>query len=298
MDSVINVDNLSKTYGKTTVLSDVSLTIPKGAVYGFIGPNGAGKSTTMKIILGLVQPSNGEVEIFGERLTSRNRREFMLKVGGMIEEPAGYPHLTGMENIEVVRRLLGFPRENIEWALDIVGLEQAKNKKVSQYSLGMKQRLGIALAICRRPALLVLDEPTNGLDPYGIDEMRDLLANLAANEGTTIMVSSHILSELEKVSTHFGILHRGKLIFEGSRSDLLNTHSPSLFIRVDNNEKCLSLFPSASHVGGGIELPDIPDCDITQVCETIIASGLNIFEVTRSRESLEEIFMSLTVDSK
>ncbi|QDZ43302.1 ABC transporter ATP-binding protein [Corynebacterium sp. sy039] len=296
MDNVISVEHLSKTYGKTTVLSDVSLTIPKGAVYGFIGPNGAGKSTTMKIILGLVQPSKGEVEVFGERLTSRNRRDFMLKVGGMIEEPAGYSHLTGIENLEVVRRLLGFPRENIEWALDIVGLGQAKNKKVSQYSLGMKQRLGIALAICRRPALLVLDEPTNGLDPYGIDEMRDLLAHLAANEGTTIMVSSHILSELEKVSTHFGILNKGKLIFEGSRSQLLNAHSPSLFVRVDNVEKCLSLFPSASQVGGGVELPGIPDHGITKVCETIIASDLQILEVTRSRESLEEIFMSLTAE--
>lgn len=296
MSSVISVEHLSKVYGSSTVLNDVSLTIPKGAVYGFIGPNGAGKSTTMKIILGLVEPSKGEVKVFGERLTAHNRRDFMLKVGGMIEEPAGYSHLTGVENLEVVRRLLGFPKENIEWALDIVGLGQAKKKRVSQYSLGMKQRLGIALAICRRPSLLVLDEPTNGLDPYGIDEMRDLLAHLAANEGTTIMVSSHILSELEKISTHFGILNKGKLIFEGSRSQLLDVHSPSLFIRVDNVEKCLSLFPDSSRVGGGVELSGISDREITRVCEEIIASGLQIFEVTRSRESLEEIFMSLTAE--
>lgn len=296
MSSVISVEHLSKVYGSSTVLNDVSLTIPKGAVYGFIGPNGAGKSTTMKIILGLVEPSKGEVKVFGERLTAHNRRDFMLKVGGMIEEPAGYSHLTGVENLEVVRRLLGFPKENIEWALDIVGLGQAKKKRVSQYSLGMKQRLGIALAICRRPSLLVLDEPTNGLDPYGIDEMRDLLAHLAANEGTTIMVSSHILSELEKISTHFGILNKGKLIFEGSRSQLLDVHSPSLFIRVDNVEKCLSLFPDSSRVGGGVELSGISDREITRVCEEIIASGLQVFEVTRSRESLEEIFMSLTAE--
>lgn len=296
MSSVISVEHLSKVYGSSTVLNDVSLAIPKGAVYGFIGPNGAGKSTTMKIILGLVEPSKGEVKVFGERLTAHNRRDFMLKVGGMIEEPAGYSHLTGVENLEVVRRLLGFPKENIEWALDIVGLGQAKKKRVSQYSLGMKQRLGIALAICRRPSLLVLDEPTNGLDPYGIDEMRDLLAHLAANEGTTIMVSSHILSELEKISTHFGILNKGKLIFEGSRSQLLDVHSPSLFIRVDNVEKCLSLFPDSSRVGGGVELSGISDREITRVCEVIIASGLQIFEVTRSRESLEEIFMSLTAE--
>ena len=295
MRNVISLENLTKTYRKTEVVSHITLNIPEGAVYGFIGPNGAGKSTTMKMILGLVEPTEGNIRLFDEPLTFKNRGAFVSRIGEMIEEPAGYGHLTAEENLEIVRKLLEFPKKNIDWALDIVGLSFAKKKKVREFSLGMKQRLGIALAICRKPALLILDEPTNGLDPYGIEEIRILLSRLATQEGATVMVSSHILAELEKVSTHFGILNHGKLIFEGERSELVEKHSPALFIiRTNNPEKALSICGVGAQVSGGIEIPQISDSQISDVCRRLLAADIEIYEVSRPYRSLENIFMELT----
>lgn len=292
--NVVTLKNLSKSYGKKQVVQDISLTIPQGAIFGFIGPNGAGKSTTMKMILGLVPPSSGSIHLFGEDLSTQSRSTLVSSIGGMIEEPSGYAHLTATENLKIVQSLLHFPTENIDWALDIVGLQEAKNQKVGTFSLGMKQRLGIALAICRKPSLLVLDEPTNGLDPYGIEEMRALILRLAKEENVTVMVSSHVLAELEKIATHFAIINKGRMIFQGQRNELFDQHAPALFIRTTQIPEALAAIPTATAVLEGIEVPAIAEEEIPKVCATLLHAGVDFYEVSRPHQSLESIFMQLT----
>lgn len=292
--NVVTLKNLSKSYGKKQVVQDISLTIPQGAIFGFIGPNGAGKSTTMKMILGLVPPTSGSIHLFGEDLSTQSRSTLVSSIGGMIEEPSGYAHLTATENLKIVQSLLHFPAENIDWALDIVGLQEAKNQKVGTFSLGMKQRLGIALAICRKPSLLVLDEPTNGLDPYGIEEMRALILRLAKEENVTVMVSSHVLAELEKIATHFAIINKGRMIFQGQRNELFDQHAPALFIRTNHIPEALAAIPTATAVLEGIEVPAIAEEEIPKVCATLLHAGVDFYEVSRPHQSLESIFMQLT----
>ncbi|KAA8721200.1 ABC transporter ATP-binding protein [Corynebacterium spheniscorum] len=292
--NVVTLKSLSKSYGKKQVVQDISLTIPQGAIFGFIGPNGAGKSTTMKMILGLVPPTSGSIHLFGEDLSTQSRSTLVSSIGGMIEEPSGYAHLTATENLKIVQSLLHFPAENIDWALDIVGLQEAKNQKVGTFSLGMKQRLGIALAICRKPSLLVLDEPTNGLDPYGIEEMRALILRLAKEENVTVMVSSHVLAELEKIATHFAIINKGRMIFQGQRNELFDQHAPALFIRTNHIPEALAAIPTATAVLEGIEVPAIAEEEIPKVCATLLHAGVDFYEVSRPHQSLESIFMQLT----
>ncbi|AKE42079.1 ABC transporter ATP-binding protein [Corynebacterium kutscheri] len=292
--NVVTLTSVTKTYGKTDVVSDLSLNIPHGAVYGFIGPNGAGKSTTMKMLLGLIAPSSGSISLFGEQLTKTNRGKFVAAIGSMIEEPSGYAHLTAVENLKVVQSLLGFADENIDWALDIVGLNEARNKKVKAFSLGMKQRLGIALAICRKPSLLVLDEPTNGLDPYGIEEIRQLIVRLATQEEVTVMVSSHVLAELEKIASHLAIINKGKLVFEGARDELIAQHSPAVLIRTHDIEQALSAIPHSTPIHGGIEVAQVTDAEIPALCQALIDARIGFYEVSRPHQSLESIFMEMT----
>lgn len=291
---VVTLDKITKTYSKKPVVQDVSLNIPQGSIFGFIGPNGAGKSTTMKMILGLVPPTSGTIRLFGEDLTKQSRGKLVASIGGMIEEPAGYAHLTAVENLKIVQSLLSFPTENIDWALNIVGLTDARNQKVGTFSLGMKQRLGIALAICRKPSLLVLDEPTNGLDPYGIEEMRSLILRLAKEESVTVMVSSHVLAELEKIATHFAIINKGTIVFEGQRNELFGQHAPSLFVRTPDVRMAMSVIPNAVETIGGIEIPDVPEEEITPICRKLLEAEVQLYEISRPHQSLESIFMQLT----
>ena len=193
MQTVIETQSLSKIYGSRPAVDRVSLHVPQGCVYGFIGPNGAGKSTTMKMLLGLIHPSAGQVFLLDQELTAQNRLSLLRQTGSLIESPSGYLHLTAQENLTIVADLKGVSRKDISRVLEIVHLTKDRNRKVGQFSLGMKQRLGIAMALLGNPKLLILDEPTNGLDPAGIQEMRALLADMPAATGTTVFLSSHLL---------------------------------------------------------------------------------------------------------
>ncbi|MDE7432115.1 MAG: ABC transporter ATP-binding protein [Lachnospiraceae bacterium] len=217
--NIIETKNLTKSYTDFTAVSEVNLHIPKGAVYGFLGPNGAGKSTTMKMFLGLTKPTNGSFTIDGKKYPD-NRVEILKEVGSFIEAPAFYGNLSGEENLEIIRKILGLPKSSVSEALEIVGLTQFKKRLAKKYSLGMKQRLGLASALIGKPPILILDEPTNGLDPVGIHEIRTLIRSLPDKFGCTVLVSSHLLSEIELMADNIGILNHGHLLFEGTLDEL------------------------------------------------------------------------------
>ncbi len=219
--NMIETKNLKKTYGDFTAVEGINLHIKKGSVYGFLGPNGAGKSTTMKMFLGLTKPTEGTFVIDGKKYP-KNRMEILKEVGSFIEAPAFYGNLTGEENLDIVRKILGLPKYSVEEALDLVGLTQYKGRLARKYSLGMKQRLGRASALIGKPPILILDEPTNGLDPVGIHEIRTLIRSLPKKFNCTVLVSSHLLSEIELMAEDIGILNHGRLLFEGTLEELKN----------------------------------------------------------------------------
>lgn len=217
--NIIETKNLTKTYGDFTAVSHLNLHIRKGSVYGFLGPNGAGKSTTMKMFLGLTRPTGGSFRIDGKSYPS-DRVSILKEVGSFIEAPAFYGNLTGEENLEIIRRILGLPKSSVQDALELAGLSQFRKRLAKKYSLGMKQRLGLAGALIGRPPILILDEPTNGLDPVGIHEIRTLIKSLPQQFDCTVLVSSHLLSEIELMADDIGILNHGRLLFEGTMEDL------------------------------------------------------------------------------
>lgn len=217
--NIIETQNLTKSYADFTAVSGINLHIPKGAVYGFLGPNGAGKSTTMKMFLGLTKPTNGSFTINGKKYPD-NRVQILKEIGSFIEAPAFYGNLSGEENLEIIRKILGLPKSSVAEALEIVGLTQFKKRLAKKYSLGMKQRLGLASALVGKPPILILDEPTNGLDPVGIHEIRTLIRSLPEKFNCTVLVSSHLLSEIELMADTIGILNHGHLLFEGTLDQL------------------------------------------------------------------------------
>lgn len=223
--NIIETNNLTKSYADFTAVSGINLHIPKGTVYGFLGPNGAGKSTTMKMFLGLTKPTSGKFFIDGKHFPE-NRVEILKEIGSFIEAPAFYGNLTGYENLDIIRKILGLPKSSVSDALELVGLTQFKSRLAKKYSLGMKQRLGLAGALIGRPPILILDEPTNGLDPVGIHEIRTLIRSLPEQFDCTVLVSSHLLSEIELMADNVGILNHGRLLFEGTLNELkLNASS-------------------------------------------------------------------------
>lgn len=217
--NIIETENLTKTYGDFTAVSNLNLHIRKGSVYGFLGPNGAGKSTTMKMFLGLTQPTEGFFRIEGKTYP-KDRIAILKDIGSFIEAPAFYGNLTGEENLEIIRRILGLPKSAVADALELVGLTQYKKRPAKKYSLGMKQRLGLAGALIGHPPILILDEPTNGLDPVGIHEIRTLVRSLPEKYDCTVLVSSHLLPEVELMADDIGILNHGRLLFEGTMEEL------------------------------------------------------------------------------
>lgn len=216
MKEIIRTQNLSKRYGESLIVKSINLSVMEKTIYGFCGPNGAGKSTTLKMLLGLVRPTEGEISLFGREMTAKNRIEILRETGSLIESPSYYAHLTGRENLEILQGLLRVPKENVDRVLKIVRLDGQGKKKVSNYSLGMKQRLGLAGALLNFPKLLILDEPTNGLDPAGIQEMRELIRSLPEKYGMTVIISSHLLSEIDQIVDDIGIIANGKLKYQGS----------------------------------------------------------------------------------
>lgn len=222
MDYMITTEHLTKKYKNFVSVNQVSLHIRKGSIYGFLGPNGAGKSTTMKMLLGLTAPTKGSFSIDGKHFPE-DRMDILKEIGSFIEAPSFYANLTGRENLDVIRRILRLPKESVEDALELVGLTEFGDRLAKKYSLGMKQRLGLAGALLGRPPILILDEPTNGLDPSGIHEIRELVKSLPGLYDCTILISSHMLSEIELMADDIGILNHGRLLFEGSLDELRQT---------------------------------------------------------------------------
>jgi len=234
MNYIITTKQLTKKYKNFTSVNDVSLHIQKGSIYGFLGPNGAGKSTTMKMLLGLTAPTKGSFTIDGKRFPD-DRIAILKEIGSFIESPSFYANLTGRENLDIIRRILGLPKDVVWDALDLVGLTEFGGRLAKKYSLGMKQRLGLAGALLGRPPILILDEPTNGLDPSGIHEIRNLVKSLPDLYDCTVLISSHMLSEIELMADDIGILNHGQLLFEGSLDDLRQSALQSGFA-ADNLE--------------------------------------------------------------
>lgn len=293
---IVATDNLSKEYDGVYRVQELDIRIKEGDIYGFLGPNGAGKSTTMKMLLGLVKPTSGTIEIMGKPFNEKNLRDILASVGSLIESPSYYGHLTGRENMEIIRRLLDLPKKNIEEAVHIVRMENQMEKKVKNYSLGMKQRLGIAMALARFPKLLILDEPTNGLDPAGIEEMRELIKMLPKQYGMTVMISSHILSEIDQMATVVGIINQGCLIFQERMSVLDMQREPQIILRTSDNNHAFQLLKKANpqRTTDGLQIGALTDEQTGAVVQCLCSKGISVYRVEEHRESLEDIFLNLT----
>lgn len=297
MNNIVSTSKLSKKYGDTYRVKDVDLFVKKGDIYGFLGPNGAGKSTTLKMLLGLVKPTNGTFKIFDQEFES-NRSSILKEVGSLIESPSYYGHLSGIENMRVMQRLREVPDKNVAEALRIVRLENQKDKKVSHYSLGMKQRLGIAMALLAFPKLLILDEPTNGLDPAGISEIRELIQTLPRRYGITVLISSHLLSEIEQIATSVGIINNGKMLFQGEMDELKMKSKSTIAIKTDNNRLAKDILVRRGIVntqeGDFLMLRDIIDRQVVQINKELTNHDIGVLRIEEHKKSLENIFLSLT----
>ncbi|WP_370754260.1 ATP-binding cassette domain-containing protein [Gemmiger formicilis] len=298
MQTVIETKALCKQYGPHTAVDHVELHVPQGCVYGFIGPNGAGKSTTMKMLLGLIHPTAGRVRLLGQELTEKSRLPLLRQTGSLIESPAGYLHLTAQENLEIVADLKGVPHKDIGRVLDIVHLTQDRNRKVGQYSLGMKQRLGIAMALLGSPKLLILDEPTNGLDPAGIQEMRALIRNMPAATGATVLISSHLLGEMEQMVEQVGIIDHGHILFEGPLTELQRHSRGNVTLRLLDPAKAAPILRANGLTAHSdscvVTLPPLQDALLADLVQKLAACGAGVVELTPRTKTLEEIFLSLT----
>lgn len=298
MTIAIETEQLCKSYGKHMCVKNVDLRVPEGSIYGFLGPNGAGKSTTMKMILGLIKATQGRVSVFGEEMNQKNRLDILKDTGSLIESPSYYGHLTGRENLEIVRILKGADKSEVGEALKTVRMEKQQNKKAGAYSLGMKQRLGLAAALLGRPKLLLLDEPTNGLDPAGIQEMRELVRSLPERYGMTVMVSSHLLSEIDQMATHTGIIHKGELIFQDSLEHLHEHSRKRILLRTDNNAAALRILEEKGCRGkmaeDRVSLPDMEDEKVAFCIAALVKQNVGIIRVEEYQKNLEDIFLSLT----
>ena len=298
MQTVIETKALCKQYGPHTAVDHVELHVPQGCVYGFIGPNGAGKSTTMKMLLGLIHPTAGRVRLLGQELTEKSRLPLLRQTGSLIESPAGYLHLTAQENLEIVADLKGVPHKDIGRVLDIVHLTQDRNRRGGQDSLGMKQRLGIAMALLGSPKLLILDEPTNGLDPAGIQEMRALIRNMPAATGATVLISSHLLGEMEQMVEQVGIIDHGHILFEGPLTELQRHSRGNVTLRLLDPAKAAPILRANGLTAHSdscvVTLPPLQDALLADLVQKLAACGAGVVELTPHTKTLEEIFLSLT----
>lgn len=297
--SIISTSHLSKKYGSVLRVNDLDLRVPEGCIYGFLGPNGAGKSTTLKMILGLVRPTAGDIAVFGEPMMRRNRLAILKQVGSLIESPSYYGHLSGEENLRIVQTMRGVPEKNIREVLEIVRLTDAKDKRAAHYSLGMKQRLGLAAALLGYPRLLILDEPTNGLDPAGIQEMRELIKELPQRFGMTVVVSSHLLAEIDQMADHVGIIREGELVFQDSLTALHSRSKHHLALRTTDNLHAQTILRERRlHVSEGedgyLVLPLLNDDTTAALAELLVTQSIGVLRLEERQKSLEDIFLELT----
>ena len=298
-DLPIETAGLTRHFRDVRAVEELSLLVPRGCVYAFLGPNGAGKTTTIRMLLGLTRPDRGEIRLFGESLKRANRRALLRRIGALVETPSLYPHLTGYENLRVTQQLIGLNRSNIERVLGIVRLERDAHRLVKTYSHGMRQRLGIAVALLAEPALLILDEPTNGLDPAGIHEMRDLIRSFPAEHGITVFLSSHLLAEVEQLASHVGIVGRGHLLFEGTLGGLRSRQRERVVVEVDQPPLAATVL---RHAGWTVECVDASSltvelptqADVARATVALVAAAISLYQLRRVRPSLEDLFLDLT----
>lgn len=296
----IYTQGLTRRFAGGFGVSDLDLAVPACAVYGFLGPNGAGKTTTIRLLLGLLQPERGTIHLHGQTL-DRRHRQALAQVGALVESPSLYPHLTGRQNLEVTRRLLAVPVSRIDEVLAITAMREAVDRKVRDYSLGMRQRLAIALALLGRPTLLILDEPANGLDPAGILDMRQLLRRLVDDHCISVFVSSHQLGEVELVASYVGVLHEGRLRFQGTLDELRARYPPRVHLRCDDMRRAAALLAAAGE--------DVDDADPqtlsvqlrsrgeSELNRLLVEAGLAVSHLLREQPSLETLFFELTGDA-
>ncbi len=298
MKPVITTNNLTKRFGSKTIVDRLDLSVPDGSIYGFLGPNGAGKSTTIKLLLGLVKPTGGTMRLLDKEMNEKNRLAVLSQTGSLIEAPAYYGHLSGQENLKIICTLKNVPDSEIDRVLAIVRMEGQKHKKVRHYSLGMKQRLGLAAALIGNPRLLLLDEPTNGLDPAGIQEMRELICSLPTQYGITVLVSSHLLSEIDQMATHVGIIDKGQLIFQDTLSRLHEHSRSRLLLSTDNDEQSIKVLKEQGipweFNKGKLFLPFREDTMVINAVSSLVNSGIGILRLNEQQMSLEDIFLHLT----
>jgi bacitracin transport system ATP-binding protein len=299
MSEIIKTTNLTKMYGSQKSVNHLNLTVNQGEIYGFLGRNGAGKTTTIRMLLGLIKPTHGQIQLFGENLFN-NQREILRRIGSIVEVPGFYENLTARENLLINAKIMGVHKKNaLDEALEIVGLQNEPKKLVGNYSLGMKQRLGIARALLHYPELLILDEPTNGLDPIGIKEMRKLINTLATERNMTIFISSHILSEIEQLVDHMGIIHNGKLLEEISFEQLRKRNRKYLEFQVSDDNKAIMILEKhfdvsdyEVHEEGTIRVYSHQGQQ-GKINKLFVQHDIEVTKITMSEDRLEDYFTKL-----
>lgn len=298
---IIETSSLSKRYKGRYAVSNLNLKIGKGEIFGFLGPNGAGKTTTIRMLLGLIQPSGGHIQIFGQPLR-RNRLQILRRVGSLVEYPSYYGHLSATDNLEAIRRIIDAPKNRISEVLGIVGLMKEAKRPVKGFSLGMKQRLGIASALLGSPELLVLDEPTNGLDPAGILEIRELIKAMPREHGITVLISSHLLSEVEQMANTVGIIRQGEMVFQDSMASLREQAQGSMALRVSDSMKAMRVLAQSGiqseHEGAMLTIGRTDDEYVARAVRELVASGHAVYRVEERRKSLEELFLRIVGEGR
>ncbi len=297
MEYVIKTEGLTKKFGKETAVDRLDMKIRKGEIYGFLGPNGAGKSTTIRMLLGLMKPDSGMVRVFNKDL-KKERIHILKRVGSLVENPSYYPHLTAYENLEALRKILRVSEARIHEVLEIVRLSDVAHKKVKGFSLGMKQRLGIAVSMLHQPELLILDEPTNGLDPSGIIEIRNLIQRLPEEYGMTILISSHLLSEIDQIATTVGVISKGKMIFQDSIHAMRKLSRQTIILKVNDGKRAEHILQGkgihANYQDSMLLLSKLSDQKVAEIVRMLVQNGLAIYRVEEKQSSLEDIFLQMT----
>lgn len=303
MDYVVETQNLSKSYKGKAVVDNVNIHVKRGDIYGFVGPNGAGKSTIMKMLLNLTPPDAGEIYLFGEKMNGKNY-EFLKRIGSIIENPCFYESISARQNLELHCDYMGFHnRERIDEVLELTALKNAEGKKVAHYSMGMKQRLAIARAILTKPEFLILDEPINALDPDGIREMRTLFQELNREQGTTILISSHILSEVEQIADTIGIIRKGQILKEVSLNDILDYRTEFIEVVVDDTKKAAALIEQTWNTQSFAVISDHvlrlfqPELSGRELSALLVRNGVGLESLGRKQNTLEDYFFAMTEEA-
>lgn len=298
MTAVIALKQVSKHFGKQVAVDLQEMSIEKGQIYGLIGPNGAGKSTIMKLICGLLAPTTGSITVAGQVMTEKNRAQILQHLGIFIEEPAYYDNLTGYENLRIVKELKRLTEHDVAEVLAIVHLTKHKDKQVKHYSLGMKQRLAIAMAIMGRPEMIILDEPTNGLDPQAREEIRQLIRTLPEKFQTTVMISSHALDEIEKMVTQIGIIGQGKMLYQGTVEAFKNQYRSKICLQTSDNQAVVDLLglppQQVEWRDKAILLPYMTDDAVSGLVKELVARDIAVYRLSDEVKSLEELFIDFT----